>query len=112
MCEHHLLPFYGRAHVGYVPGGTIAGASKLARALDVVAKRPQVQERMTQELADAVYRSFHPDGVVVMLEAEHLCMSMRGVRKPGTMVVTAASRGPFARGVIDRRDFLAQLQRK
>ena len=109
MCEHHLLPFFGRAHVGYVPSGKIAGASKLARALDVVARRPQVQERMTQELADAVYRSLRPDGVAVVLEAEHLCMSMRGVRKPGSMVVTSASRGPFARGVIGRQEFLAQL---
>ena len=110
MCEHHLLPFFGRAHVGYVPRGKIAGASKLARALEVVARRPQVQERMTQELAEAVYRSLQPDGVAVVLEAEHLCMSMRGVRKPGSMVVTSASRGAFASGVIDRRDFLVQLQ--
>jgi GTP cyclohydrolase I len=112
MCEHHLLPFFGRAHVGYVPSGKIAGASKLARALDVVARRPQVQERMTHELADAIYRSLLPDGVAVVLEAEHLCMSMRGVRKPGSTVVTTAARGPFARGVIDSRDFLAQLQRR
>jgi GTP cyclohydrolase I len=112
VCEHHLLPFFGRAHVGYVPSGKIAGASKLARALDVVARRPQVQERMTHELADAIYRSLLPDGVAVVLEAEHLCMSMRGVRKPGSTVVTTAARGPFARGVIDSRDFLAQLQRR
>ena len=112
MCEHHLLPFFGRAHVGYVPNGRVAGASKLVRALEVVARRPQVQERMTRELADAVYRSLQPDGVAVVLEAEHLCMSMRGVRKPGSMVVTTAARGPFARGVIDSRDFLTQLQRR
>ena len=112
MCEHHLLPFFGRAHVGYVPNGRVAGASKLVRALEVVARRPQVQERMTRELADAVYRSLHPDGVAVVLEAEHLCMSMRGVRKPGSMVVTTAARGPFARGVIDSRAFLTQLQRR
>ena len=112
MCEHHLLPFFGRAHVGYVPNGRIAGASKLVRALEVVARRPQVQERMTRELADAVYRSLQPDGVAVVLEAEHLCMSMRGVRKPGSVVVTTAARGPFEKGVIDSRDFLAQLQRR
>ena len=112
MCEHHLLPFFGRAHVGYVPNGRVAGASKLVRALEVVARRPQVQERMTRELADAVYRSLQPDGVAVVLEAEHLCMSMRGVRKPGSMVVTTAARGPFARGVIDSRVFLTQLQRR
>ena len=111
-CEHHLLPFFGRAHVGYVPNGRIAGASKLVRALEVVARRPQVQERMTRELAEAVYRSLEPDGVAVVLEAEHLCMSMRGVRKPGSMVVTTAARGPFARGVINSYDFLTQLQRR
>ena len=112
MCEHHLLPFFGRAHVGYVPNGRIAGASKLVRALEVVARRPQVQERMTRELAEAVYRSLQPDGVAVVLEAEHLCMSMRGVRKPGSMVVTTAARGPFVRGVIESHDFLTQLQRR
>jgi len=111
-CEHHLLPFFGRAHVGYIPSGKIAGASKLARALDVVAHRPQVQERMTHQLADAVYRSLKPDGVAVVLEAEHLCMLMRGVKKQGSMVVTSAARGPFSKGVISRSDFLAQLQRR
>ncbi len=111
-CEHHLLPFFGRAHVGYIPNGRIAGASKLARALEVVARRPQVQERMTRELADAVYRSLQPDGVAVVLEAEHLCMSMRGVRKQGSMIVTTAVRGPFVGGVIDSHGFLAQLQRR
>ena len=111
-CEHHLLPFFGRAHVGYIPNGRIAGASKLVRALEVVARRPQVQERMTRELADAVYRSLQPDGVAVVLEAEHLCMSMRGVRKQGSMIVTTAVRGPFAGGIIDSHGFLAQLQRR
>ena len=111
-CEHHLLPFFGHASVGYIPRGKIAGVSKLARALDVVARRPQVQERMTQQLADAVYRALQPDGVAVALEAEHLCMSMRGIRKPGSLVVTSATRGPFATGVIGRGDFMAQLQRR
>ena len=110
MCEHHLLPFFGKAYVGYVPNGRIAGASKLVRALEVVSRRPQVQERMTRELAEAVYRSLRPDGVAVVMEAEHLCMSMRGVRKPGSTVVTTAARGPFARGVISSHDFLVQLQ--
>ena len=111
-CEHHLLPFFGRAQLGYVPNQKIAGASKLARALDVVARRPQVQERMTNQLADAIVRSLDPDGVAVVLEAEHLCMLMRGVKKQGSLVVTAATRGPFAKDVIAPSEFLALLQRR
>ena len=111
-CEHHLLPFFGRVHMGYIPSGRIAGASKLARALDVVARRLQVQERMTNQLADAVFHALDPDGVAVVVEAEHLCMLMRGVKKQGSMVVTTAMRGPFVKGVADPGDLMALLQRR
>jgi GTP cyclohydrolase I len=95
VCEHHLLPFFGEASLGYVPNGKIAGISKLARALEVAAHRPQVQERLTADVANAIFNVLQPDGVVVELEAEHLCMSMRGVKKPGTRVLTSAARGEF-----------------
>ena len=95
VCEHHLLPFFGEARVGYVPGGKIAGISKLARALEVAAHRPQVQERLTADVANAIFNVLQPEGVVVELEAEHLCMAMRGVKKPGTKVLTLATRGEF-----------------
>jgi GTP cyclohydrolase I len=97
MCEHHLVPFFGKAHIGYIPNekGEITGLSKLARLVDVYARRPQVQERMTCEIADALVRILEPRGVIVVLEAEHLCMSMRGVRKPGAKTVTSAVRGVF-----------------
>jgi GTP cyclohydrolase I len=94
-CEHHLVPFHGTAHVGYIPGadGRITGLSKLARLVDVYARRPQVQERLTTQVADAVVEHLKPRGVIVVLECEHLCMSMRGVRKPGSLTVTSAVRG-------------------
>jgi GTP cyclohydrolase IA len=94
-CEHHLVPFFGRAHVGYIPNekGQITGLSKLARLVDVYARRPQVQERMTSQIADALMRVLEPRGALVVIEAEHLCMSMRGVRKPGAKTVTSAVRG-------------------
>jgi GTP cyclohydrolase IA len=97
MCEHHLVPFFGKAHIGYIPNskGEITGLSKLARLVDVYGKRPQVQERMTYQIADALMRILEPLGVIVVLEAEHLCMSMRGVRKPGAKTVTSAVRGVF-----------------
>jgi GTP cyclohydrolase IA len=97
MCEHHLVPFFGRAHIGYIPNkkGEITGLSKLARLVDLYARRPQVQERMTCQIADALVRILEPQGVIVVLEAEHLCMSMRGVRKPGAKTVTSAVRGIF-----------------
>ena len=95
VCEHHLLPFFGEARLGYIPSGKIAGISKLARALEVAAHRPQVQERLTADVADAVFNVLQPDGIVVELEAEHLCMAMRGVKKPGTRVLTLAVRGEF-----------------
>lgn len=96
-CEHHLTPFFGFAHVGYIPNGKgqITGLSKLARLVDVYAKRPQVQERMTSQIAEALMRVLEPRGVIVVVEAEHLCMSMRGVRKPGAKTVTSAVRGSF-----------------
>lgn len=95
MCEHHLVPFYGYAHVGYIPGpsGRIAGLSKLARLVDVYAKRPQVQERLTSQVANSLVDLLKPAGVIVVVEAEHLCMTMRGVRKPGAKTVTSAVRG-------------------
>lgn len=94
-CEHHLVPFHGRAHVGYIPGedGRITGLSKIARLVDVFAKRPQVQERLTTQVADAMMRILEPKGVIVVIECEHLCMSMRGIRKPGAITVTSAVRG-------------------
>jgi GTP cyclohydrolase I len=94
-CEHHLVPFHGVAHVGYIPGvdGTITGLSKIARLVDVFAKRPQVQERLTTQVADALTEILEPRGVIVVVECEHLCMSMRGVRKPGARTVTSAVRG-------------------
>ncbi len=96
-CEHHLVPFFGRAHVGYIPGrdGRITGLSKLARLVDGYAKRPQIQERLTTQVAEALVRRLDPAGVIVVLEAEHLCMAMRGIRKPGTTTTTSAVRGIF-----------------
>jgi GTP cyclohydrolase I len=96
-CEHHLVPFHGVAHVGYIPNATgqITGLSKLARLVDLYAKRPQVQERLTMQIADAMVDVLQPRGVIVVVEAEHLCMSMRGVRKPGSRTVTSAVRGIF-----------------
>jgi GTP cyclohydrolase IA len=99
-CEHHLVPFHGVAHVGYIPGtdGRITGLSKLARLVDVYAKRPQVQERLTAQVADALTRQLRPLGVIVVIECEHLCMSMRGIRKPGAKTVTSAVRGQLRNG--------------
>ena len=97
MCEHHLAPFFGKAHVAYIPGadGRICGISKLARLVDGFAKRPQVQERLTGQIADTLVEALHPAGVIVVLEAEHMCMSMRGVKKPGAKTTTRAVRGCF-----------------
>lgn len=96
VCEHHLLPFHGKAHVAYVPAkGNIVGLSKLARAVELFAKRPQVQERLTSQLADLIMEKLNPKGAMVIIDAEHLCMSMRGVKKPGSKTVTSAVRGIF-----------------
>ncbi len=97
MCEHHLVPFYGVAHVGYIPkDGRVIGLSKLVRAVEAVARRPQLQERITSTVADAIMKHLTPHGVVVVIEAEHMCMTMRGVKKPGSKTVTSAVRGIFA----------------
>jgi GTP cyclohydrolase I len=111
MCEHHLVPFVGKAHVGYIPNekGQITGLSKLARLVDVFARRPQVQERMTSQIADALMESLEPRGVIVIIEAEHLCMSMRGVRKPGAKTVTSAVRGSFLDSESTRAEAMALL---
>lgn len=111
MCEHHLLPFFGSASMAYVPNGRIAGVSKLSRALDLACRRPQVQERLTGQVADAIFSALEPLGVVVELEAEHLCMAMRGVQKPGIRMVTTAVRGDFADGRWDRDSLLSMLRR-
>lgn len=96
MCEHHFMPFYGKAHVAYIPDGRVVGLSKLARTVEVYARRPQIQEQLTGQIADALMEHLKLKGAVVMLEAEHLCMTMRGVRKPGSRTVTYAARGMFA----------------
>ena len=106
LCEHHLIPFIGKAHVAYIPGpdGRITGLSKLARLVDAYAKRPQVQERLTAQVADEVDKTLAPRGVMVVIEAEHLCMTMRGVRKPGSTTVTSAVRGLFRTSVATREE--------
>jgi len=112
MCEHHLLPFYGLAHVGYIPNvnGRVVGASKLARVVEIVAHRPQLQERMTTQIAEAIVEALNPDGVAVVIEAEHLCMTMRGIKKPGARVVTSALRGLFAKRAATRAEFMSLIQ--
>ena len=114
MCEHHLVPFFGKAHIGYIPNakGEITGLSKLARLADVYARRPQVQERMTCQMADALMRILEPRGVIVVLECEHLCMSMRGVRKPGATTVTSAVRGIFRKEARTRAEAMSPALRK
>ncbi|MDY2625343.1 MAG: GTP cyclohydrolase I FolE [Coriobacteriales bacterium] len=106
MCEHHLVPFFGLAHIAYIPGktGKICGLSKLARLVDSLAKRPQVQERLTSQVADTIVECLEPAGVMVVLECEHMCMSMRGIRKPGTRTTTSAVRGTFRTSVNTRSE--------
>ena len=113
-CEHHLVAFHGMAHVGYIPGhdGRVTGLSKLARVVDLYAKRPQVQERLTAQIADAVVRKLKPRGVIVVIEAEHLCMAMRGVRKAGSVTVTSAVRGQFKTDDASRSEALGLILRK
>lgn len=107
LCEHHMLPFIGTASVGYLPSGRVVGASKVARALDILSRRLQIQERLTQQLADALADTLLPKGVGVVLSAEHLCMSLRGVNKPGNRMVTSAYRGEFETSAEIRREFLS-----
>jgi GTP cyclohydrolase I len=110
-CEHHLVPFHGFAHVGYIPNdrGQVTGLSKLARLVDVFARRPQVQERMTSQIADALMRVLEPRGAIVVVECEHLCMTMRGVRKPGAKTVTSAVRGDFRTSDKTRSEAMALI---
>lgn len=112
-CEHHLVSFHGVAHVGYIPGvsGQVTGLSKLARLVDLYAKRPQVQERLTSQVADALVRRLNPRGVIVVIEAEHLCMAMRGIRKPGARTTTSAVRGLFKTSAVSRGEALDLITR-
>ena len=110
MCEHHLLPFWGSAHVGYIPRGRVVGASRLARVVDIIAHRPQIQERLTNQVADTIYESVGPEGVAVLIEAEHMCMSMRGIKKPGILVVTSATRGSLNGGAANVTELLRLLK--
>ena len=112
MCEHHLMPFFGKVHVAYLPDGYVAGLSKLARTVEVYAGRPQIQERMTSQIADAIMGELQPQGVMVMVEAEHLCMAMRGVKKPGSRTVTVAVRGIFREETVLRSQFMACIGRE
>jgi len=114
MCEHHLLPFYGVAHIGYIPDveGRVVGLSKLARVVEIIASRPQIQERLTTQIADAIMEGLKPSGVAVIIQAEHLCMIMRGIKKPGSNIVTSALRGTFRSRVETRTEFFSLLQGK
>jgi GTP cyclohydrolase IA len=111
MCEHHLVPFYGHAHVAYIPkDGRVTGLSKLARAVEAVAKRPQLQERITSTIADSIIESLEPHGAMVVVEAEHMCMTMRGVKKPGSKTITSAVRGIFATDSRSRAEVLSLIK--
>ncbi len=114
MCEHHLLPFYGVAHVGYIPDiqGRVVGISKLARVVEIIASRLQIQERMTTDIADAIMDGLKPSGVAVVIQAEHLCMIMRGVKKPGSSIITSAIRGAFRTHSETRTEFFTLIQGK
>ncbi len=107
MCEHHFLPFHGEAHVGYIPDGRVVGISKLARVVEGYARRPQIQEQLTSQIAEAIMETLQPDGVAVVIEAEHLCMTMRGVKKPGSRMVTSAMRGDFRQSAVTRSEFFS-----
>lgn len=112
MCEHHLVPFFGSAHIGYIPNnGKVTGLSKLARALETICKRPQVQERITNELANVIFETLKPKGVIVVIEAEHMCMTMRGVKKPGSMTITSSYKGIFKDNSTLRSETLNLIER-
>ncbi|MGM8365241.1 GTP cyclohydrolase I FolE [Virgibacillus sp. W0181] len=111
MCEHHLVPFYGVAHVGYIPkGGRVTGLSKLARAVEAVTRRPQLQERVTATIADAMKDTLKPHGVIVVIEAEHMCMTMRGIKKPGSKTITSAVRGIFQKDAAARAEVFSLIK--
>jgi GTP cyclohydrolase IA len=112
MCEHHFLPFHGLAHVGYIPNGRVVGASKIGRVIEILAKRPQLQERLTTQIANTMVEVLEPKGVAVVIQAEHLCMTMRGVKKPGSNIVTSAMRGLFQKSPLTRSEFLSLVQSK
>jgi len=113
MCEHHLLPFYGKAHIAYIPkGGKVVGISKLARVSEAYARRPQLQERLTSQIADCIYDTLKPYGVAVIIEAEHMCMTMRGISKPGSLTVTSAVRGIFETRAQTRNELLSLIMKK
>jgi GTP cyclohydrolase I len=112
LCEHHLVPFFGVAHIGYLPNGRVIGLSKLARVLETYARRPQLQERMTSQIADALMTALEPRGVGVVIAAEHLCMTMRGIKKPGSRTLTSANRGAFRTNAATRSEFLTLLSQK
>ncbi len=112
MCEHHFLPFHGVAHVGYIPNGRVVGLSKLARAVEILARRPQLQERLSSQLADVIMETMAPQGVAIVISANHLCMTMRGIRKPGSLTVTSAMRGVFQRSSATRAEFMSLISEK
>ncbi len=112
MCEHHLLPFIGTAHVGYIPKGSVVGISKLARIVEEISHRPQVQERMTAQVADLLVEELDPKGVIVVIEAEHSCMTIRGIRKPGAVTITSAVRGLFKQNVSSRAEAMSLITGK
>ncbi|MGM0921653.1 MAG: GTP cyclohydrolase I FolE [Bacillota bacterium] len=111
MCEHHLVPFFGKAHIAYIPkGGKVTGLSKLARAVEAVCRRPQLQERITSTIAESIVDSLEPHGVMVVVEAEHMCMTMRGVKKPGSKTITSAVRGVFVKDPAARAEVLSFIK--
>lgn len=110
VCEHHFLPFHGMAHVGYIPRERLVGVSKIARVVDILARRPQMQERLTSQVADTIMAGLHPSGVAVVVEAEHLCMTMRGIKKPGSQLVTSATRGIFRTNPATRAEFFSLVR--
>lgn len=110
MCEHHMMPFYGKAHVAYIPNKTVVGLSKIARTVEVFAKRLQIQEQLTQQIADAIMSELNAKGAMVVLQAEHMCMTMRGVKKPGSKTLTVATRGQFADNLNLQNNVFSQIK--